>query len=293
MTNEPLTLFDLAPGKMLLDRYEILASHRRGGMSATLRVKDTQEDCEREIQVFHPTLLEDAGQANDFADRMTSWNAVNSPAVNRVLDVVIGDGGYLFLVTDLPPGASLRVWLNENGPMEAERVVRLALSLLAGLEEVHRRGLVHGDIKPLTIYLVPGARAAEERCVLVDGGITPGLWSAMHLGDKTALIGTPFYAPMEQFGGDAPTVQSDIYNLAPVLFELLTGVLPWKGNNFIEIFQAKLEKQPPPMRNRAPKVEVSAELERAIAGGLMGDHRDRYSSAALFRQELAAVAVEL
>ncbi|MAE28034.1 MAG: serine/threonine-protein kinase [Planctomycetota bacterium] len=296
MTDAPLTLFDLAPGKTLLGRYEILASHRQGGMSAALRVRDNEEGLEREMQVFPAALLENAGQAGEFAEILTTWQSIDSPAVNRVREVVAGNDGSLYMVTDLPPGASLRSWLNENGPMEPERVVRLGLGLLAGLEAIHRRGLVHGDIKPHTIHLDcagAGDAMGEECAVLVDGGITPGLWSAKHLGDRTALIGTPFYAPMEQFGGDSPTVQSDVYNLATVLFELVTGVLPWKGKSFIEIFQAKLDKQPPSMRGRAPQVEVPAELERAIAGGLMGDHRDRYASADLFRRELAAVAVEL
>jgi serine/threonine-protein kinase len=293
MTYAPLTLFDLVPGKVLLDRYEIIASHRQGGMSAALQVRDVPAGVERELQVFPAALLENAGQAGEFAEILTAWQSVESPAVNSVREVVAGSDGSLYMVTDLPPGNSLRNWLSDNGPMETERVVRLGLGLLAGLEEIHRRDLVHGDIKPHTIHLVAPAAGGEEHAVLVDGGITPGLWSAKHLGDRTALIGTPFYAPMEQFGGDSPTVQSDIYNLATVLFELATGVLPWKGRSFIEIFQAKLDKQPPSMRGRAPDVEVPAELERAIAGGLMGDHRDRYDSAALFRQELAAVAVEL
>src|SRR6185295_19899496 len=109
-------------------------------------------------------------------------------------------------------------------------------------------GLVHGDIKPSTIYV--DAKSKKLGPQLVDGGITPGLWNAKHLGERTALIGTPFYAPVEQFGGESPDVQSDVYNVATVLFEMATGVLPWKGKSFLEVFQAKLQKTPPSMKAR-------------------------------------------
>jgi serine/threonine-protein kinase len=144
---------------------------------------------------------------------------------------------------------------------------------------------VHGDVKPHTIQV---DEHKSLRVVLADGGITPGLWSAKHLGEKTALIGTPFYAPIEQFGGESPNVQSDIYNVATVLFEITTGTIPWKGKSFIEVFQSKLEKRPPAMKSRAPKVEVPAALEDAIAGGLMADKSERYATADEFRKQLLA-----
>ena len=104
------------------------------------------------------------------------------------------------------------------------------------------------------------------------------------------MIGTPFYAPVEQFGGDSPNVQSDVYNAATVLYELAAGVLPWSGRTILEIFQAKLEKAPPSIASRAPGVQVSARLEAAIAGGLMADWRARYRSAAEFRAALQAAS---
>ena len=122
----------------------------------------------------------------------------------------------------------------------------------------------------------------------VPGGITSGLWESKHLGDKTALIGTPFYAPVEQFGGDSPDVRSDVYNVATVLYELCTGVVPWPGKSFLEVFQSKLQSRPPRMTERAPGVNVPAALEEAIVGGLIAEARDRYASAEEFAQQLEA-----
>jgi serine/threonine protein kinase len=165
-------------------------------------------------------------------------------------------------------------------------VLRIGQQLLDGLSAIHAADLVHGDIKPHTIHVDPDKKLAT---LLVDGGITPALWSVKHLGDKTALIGTPYYAPVEQFGGESPDVQSDIYNVATVLFELVTGVLPWKGKSFLEVFQAKLDKQLPSMKHCAPKVAVPAGLEEAFAGGLAADKGQRYASVDEFRARLKAV----
>ena len=159
-----------------------------------------------------------------------------------------------------------------------------------GLERIHKAELVHGDIKPHTIHVSEGRKGLHAQ--LVDGGITPGLWNAKHLGEHTALIGTPFYAPVEQFGGESPDVQSDIYNVATVLFELACGTLPWPGSSFLEVFQAKLDRNAPSMAARAPDAELGPGREQAIVQGLMADRRGRYSDAADFRAALEAVTVE-
>jgi serine/threonine-protein kinase len=160
--------------------------------------------------------------------------------------------------------------------MEPARAKKLGMELCKGLSAIHAAGLVHGDIKPYTIHVAREKQPAKA--VFVDGGITPGLWSAKHLGDKTVLIGTPFYAPVEQFGGESPTVASDLYNLATVLYELVTGVVPWPGRNFLEVFQAKLQPTPS-MKLRAPEVEVPMGYEEVVQRALLAHEAERYSSA--------------
>lgn len=276
MTPKALSLFDLAPGKLLLDRYKILRTNRMGGMSTTFVVDDPETKSTLEVQVFPAALFEAKKVAADFADEMSAWTKVDSKHVLAARQVEALPDGTILYVTEMPPGTSLREWRKEGTAIEPARVVEIGLQLVAGLDEIHQRELVHGDIKPHTIHIEDKKKL---RVTLVDGGITPALWSAKHLGDKTALIGTPFYAPVEQFGGESPDVQSDIYNVATVLYELACGVLPWKGKSFLEVFQGKLEKRPPSMRSRAPKCEVPADLEAAIVGGLMADKKERYGDA--------------
>ena len=286
MAQKTISLFDLAPGKILLDRYKIKKPNRHGGMSTTFEVEDQNGGGGCELQVFPAALFESPKQAGEFAEAIGAWKRVVNPAVLATREVHALEDGTTLLVTDLPQGTSLRDWQRDHPVATPAQAVDLGIQLLEGLSAIHGADLVHGDIKPLTIHVTTGRKLAAT---LVDGGITPSVWSAKHLGDKTALIGTPFYAPIEQFGGDAPNVQSDVYNVATVLFELLTGVIPWKGKSFLEVFQAKLDKKPPSMKARAPKVEVPKALEEAVVGGLMADRHERYSSAEDFKKRLAAV----
>lgn len=284
-----LTLFDFAPGSVVDDRFEILGPHRQGGMSATFAVTDRMDGAKRELQVFPGALFETPKEGAKFAESLERWRAVQHDNVLHVIDVQAKEDGATLLLSEFPPERVLREIMKDKEPLAAEEVRRLGLSLSEGLSACHQAGLVHGDIKPFTVHL----RVDDERQpVLVDGGITRGLWSAKHLGDKTALIGTPVYAPVEQFGGDPPSEVSDIYNLSTVLYELVSGVVPWPGSNFLEIFQAKLEKVVPPMRRRAPGVEVPLELEAAIAKGLCADPRDRWQSAAELAEALSAASLE-
>lgn len=286
MPSKTVSLFDLAPGKLFQERYKIRRANRQGGMSATFEVEDTRDGETRELQVLPAALFESVQQSSEFAHTISGWKAVRAPAVLATHDVHTVEDGTIVLVTDLPAGKSLREWKQQHGTMSPAQLSDIGSQLLEGLTAIHAAGLVHGDIKPHTVFIESGKK---PHVMLVDGGITPALWSAKHLGDKTALIGTPFYAPVEQFGGESPDVQSDIYNLATVLFELVTGVIPWAGKTFLDVFQSKLAKSPPSMRSRAPKVVVPPELEQAIAGGLMTDKKERYKSAEEFRAKLAGV----
>ncbi len=280
-----LTLFDFAPGRRVDDRFEIGTSQRQGGMFAAFDIIDLSNGEPRELQVFPSGIFETPAQSRDFATELDGWRAVTAPRVLRVHEV-IARGDFVLLLTDRPRGPSLRSWLAGRKRLDVDVAVALGCDALEGLEAIHANGLVHGDVKPFTIHVeeVHGA----PRAMLVDGGITKGLWTAKHLGEKTALIGTPVYAPVEQFGGDSPNAQSDIYNVATVLFELIAGAVPWPGSSFLEVFQAKLAPAVPTIRQRAPDIKVPTAVEEAILDGLRSDARERWATAREFRSALQA-----
>ncbi|MEM7308306.1 MAG: serine/threonine-protein kinase [Planctomycetota bacterium] len=284
MSSESLTVYDLQPGKVVGGRYEVVSAHRQGGLSTAFEVRDTESDERCEMQLFPGALFDGDAQIHDFSASWNPWKRVESAAVLRVRDILALGDATLVLVSDFPSGDSLRAVLNSRKHLPLEDAVRFGVQLLEGLVEIHAHGLVHGDIKPYTIHI--SGEGGDAQAVLVDGGITPGLWTAKDLGDKTALIGTPYYAPVEQFGGDSPDVQSDIYNVATVLFECIAGLLPWNGTSFLEVFQAKLDKTPPSLRKRMPELDIDPELEAAIVTGCLADKKQRYATAKSFVERL-------
>jgi len=283
-----LSLFDLVPGKLLEDRFLIQDTSRQGGMAAVFRVRDQAHDEDVELQLFTASLFDTEKERAEFAALWERWLGVSAPTLAGLREVVELGGG-LALVTDLPHGRSLRKLLDEGRSFEEAQVIELGLAMCGGLGALHGRSLAHGDVKPQTIFVdeaSPNGLAPQ----LVDAGITSALWTAKHLGEQTALIGTPFYAPVEQFGGSAPDATSDVYNLAVVLFELLAGKLPWGGTSFLEVFQAKLAKETPRFSMRNPEARVSPELEAVIARGMAGARQDRFPDAVHFGAALADLA---
>jgi serine/threonine protein kinase len=291
MATAAFSLFDLVPDNLVLGRYRIGRPVRSGGLSATFQVQDEVAKEPRELTAFPPALFESAAQASDYRKALEAWRKVEHPGVARVFEVLAPAASTIVMISESARGESLADWAKQHSRAAQATVAGLGAHLLDALEAIHSRKLIHGDIKPATINVSAGKTAqAAPQVQLVDGGVTPGLWNAKHLGDRTALIGTPFYAPVEQFGGESPDVASDVYNVAAVLFELATGVLPWPGRSFLEIFQAKLDKQAPSMKKRAPTVEVEPAFELAVQRGLFTDKRQRYASAAQFKAALLPFA---
>lgn len=285
MAEQALTVYDLNPGKIISDRYEVVSANRHGGLSTAFKMKDLEQGDDCEMQLFPSALFESDEQMQEFAASWNPWKRVDSAAVLQVREILnLGDATML-LITDFPAGESLRTTLNDRGALPAEVVVSMGVQLLEGLSRVHSHGLIHGDIKPYTIHTV--GEDSELAAQVVDGGITPGLWTAKGLGEKTALIGTPFYAPIEQFGGDSPNIQSDIYNVAAVLFEAVAGVLPWSGGSFLEVFQSKLDKSAPTLSKRGSQVEIDPDLEAAIVTGCLAERDKRYATAEDFAERLS------
>lgn len=288
MANE-FSMFHLAPGKTVLGRFEIVRPTRQNDLALTFEAKEGDDPCE--LTFFPPALFDDASQVDEFCSFWEAWRSVDSPHVTRIREILTIGGECALLVSDAAPELSLREWLTKRAPLEPAEVLRIGVQLAEGLIGIHSANLVHGDLKPQTIHLTQGdGEAGTGTVVMVGGGVTTGIWNAKGLGERTALIGTPYYAPIEQFGGESPDERSDIYNVAAVLFELGCGVLPWPGKSFLEVFQAKLDKAAPSMKRRAPQVEFPAEVEAAIVKGLLADRNDRYATAEQLLAGLRAVS---
>src|SRR5512147_404396 len=130
MSVKPLTLFDLAPGKDLLERYTIRRAHRQGGMSTTFEVEDKKRKSSCEVQVFPAALFENPQQAREFAESLSAWMRVDDKHVLAARDVHALEDGSILFVTDMPGGGSLRDWLRTHPVSPAETVIEIGKQLL-------------------------------------------------------------------------------------------------------------------------------------------------------------------
>lgn len=289
MSHATFSIFDFQPGRTVLERFRIVKPLRQSGLSAAFEAIDERDGAQARctLVVFSGALFEGAKEVEQFRATWKPWTKVRSPHVPAVREIVALPQHGTLLVAECADGIPLKEWLRTRGPLPPDATRALGLQLAQALEAIHEQKLVHGDIKPQNILVAE--RDGALSLALVDGGVTTGMWSAKHLGEHTALIGTPYYAPIEQFSGESPDRQSDIYNVATVLFECATGVLPWPGKSMLELFQAKLDRSEPSMKRRAPQSDVPAELEATIVKGLLADRRERYVNATEFREALQAV----
>ncbi len=284
MSSPGIVLFDLKVGKVLLSRYRIEETMAHGPLSARFRVHDQEMDCDLALELFTSGLFEGPGQATFFAERLSAYGDASSGVAVQTHSVETTDGGDVLRFCELPAASSLRDRLREEGHLPRDQVSGMVSSLLEGLSDLHEKGIAHGDLKPSTVYV------CERGTLTVEGGVTPGLWRAQHMGARTSLIGTPYYSPLEQFGGDAPDADADLYAVGTLAYEALSGSLPWSGKGFIEVFQSKMEDNPPPMESRASGVRVGEDLERVIRKAIRARRGDRYQNAQAFLEDWIAAS---
>ncbi len=191
-------------------------------------------------------------------------------------------GGLLYYVQPHVPGGSLRDRLVEKSPLPIKDALRIAQEIGAGLDFAHRKGFVHRDVKPENILF------ADGHAVLADFGVARACCDAEDGVTEVGLaVGTPEYMSPEQASGDEDlSAASDVYSLACVVYEMLAGEPPFRGNSSRAVIAQHVTAAPRPLRGFRP--DVPAGTERAIARGLEKDPAQRYPSAAEFVAALAA-----
>jgi serine/threonine protein kinase len=284
MAQMGLNLFDLQVGKVLLGRYRLDETMAHGPLSARFRVHDLETDSGLALELFTSGLFEGHGQATFFAERLKAYGAASSRIAVATHAIEVTDGGDMLRFCEIPSTVSLRQRLRDEKRLPRQEVISMVSSLLEGLAELHGEGMAHGDLKPSTVFVDEGS------AVTVEGGVTPGLWRAQHMGARTSLIGTPYYSPLEQFSGEAPDADADLYAIGTLAYEALSGSLPWAGQGYIEVFQSKMEDNPPPMESRATGIRVGENLEQVIRKSIRARRGDRYQGARAFLADWSAAA---
>jgi serine/threonine-protein kinase len=235
------------------------------------------------VKFLHPWIAAQKAFLSRFETEAKAMSRLGHPNCVSVID--FGVDGAPYLVMDFVTGRTLREVMLA-GPMEVERVFKIAQQLLGGLGHAHAQGIVHRDLKPENLIL-SGEPGLEEHLRILDFGLAklrdgPAMTAGM-------AVGTPSYMSPEQSGGTGTVdARTDLYAVGVLLFEILAGRKPFQSENVGELIYMHRESPPPRLREVAPDSGYSAELEALLAKALSKLPEDRFQSAAELAAALAA-----
>lgn len=260
-----------AGGPHRVGQYEILEEIARGGMGVVFRGRQPSLGREVAIKMLLPTFAGDPELNARFQIEAGAIALLAHENIVRIHDVLF-DSGTWYIIMELIAGPSLRQVMDGAGPLEPGRAADLARQTANALAVAHARGIVHRDIKPGNLLLT-----ASGVLKVMDFGIAKMASSKLRTVTGTVL-GTPAYMSPEQAGGEPVDARADLYAVAVLLFELVTGRLPFVGGGAVAIAMQHLAAPPPDPRSLRP--DLPEGLARVINKGLAKGRQDRYQSCA-------------
>jgi len=261
-----------------------------GGMGSVYKAEQPSMNRMVAIKVLHPRFVTRDDLVARFRREARAMSQLSHPNTARVYKYGALDDGSVYFVMDYLEGRNLAAEVRENGPMPPERAVRLMVQVCGALEEAHRAGIVHRDLKPENIFLTLQGGTTDFPKVL-DFGLAKMSEKQMGNGSmmftqQGMVFGTPEFMSPEQTQGDTLDRRSDIYSLGLILYELLTGKLPFDATKPIDIMRAHVQEPPLPLNGRVPGREFSAQLADAIGKALEKKRDNRYATALEFADAL-------
>ncbi len=265
---------------MLGGRYELIAPIAAGGMARVWSARDVQLSRDVAIKILHPHLVNDDGFVARFRREAVASARLQHRSIVAVYDT-ISTPEIEAIVMELIEGETLRTLLDAKGALSAHEVADYGGQIAEALAVAHATGLVHRDIKPANIMV-----RGDGRVKVTDFGIAKAADDA-DLTSTGTLLGTAKYLSPEQVTGAPVDPRSDLYALGVVLFEALTGSVPFKENTDAATALARIREDPPPLTRLRPN--VPGDLDRVIQRLMARELDDRYAAASEVAQALAAV----
>lgn len=268
----------MQPGHILSGRYRVLSTLGGGGMANVYLAEDTTLGRRVAIKVLHQRLVEDPKFVERFRREAKAAAGLNHPNIVAVYDW--GQAGEQnYIVMEYVEGETLKDRIRRNGRLGLDEASGIALELLAAIAAAHAKGVIHRDIKSQNILM-----DAEGRAKVADFGIAqagdPGMTEA------GSILGTAQYLAPEQARGEPVDERSDLYSVGVVLYEMLTGGVPFKGDSAVTVALKHVNELPAEPAERVPGIPYS--LNQIVLKALAKDPARRYGSAAEFAADLRA-----
>ena len=264
-------------GQKISDRYQIIKSIGEGGMANVYLAYDTILDRNVAVKVLRGDLATDEKFVRRFQREALSTSSLSNPNIVEVYDVGEDNGEY-YIVMEYVEGKHLKNLLKKRGKLTVSEVVDIVLQITNGLSVAHDSYIIHRDIKPQNILILDNGLIK-----ITDFGIAVAM-NATQLTQTNSVMGSVHYLPPEQASGKGATLQSDIYSIGILMYELLTGKLPFKGDNAVEIALKHLKEPMPSIRDEIPDIPQS--VENIILKATAKNPKNRYADAREMHEDL-------
>jgi tRNA A-37 threonylcarbamoyl transferase component Bud32 len=284
--------FDQLVGATLADRYAIVRRIGEGGMGAVYEARHSIIGKRVAIKVLLEKFLENEELIARLLQEARLASSIGHQNIVDVTDFGTTRDGRAFVVMEFLEGEPLSELIMRDAPLPVERSLGIVKQVASALVAAHAKGIVHRDVKPENVYLV--RRGDQDFVKVVDFGVSKAVRSREEAGSEWqrltrtgTVLGTPLFMPPEQAAGaEDIDHRADIWATALILYECLTGELPFRGNNYLGVVAQIQNKEVQPPSVLRPELGIPAAVDRVVMRGLEKDRSRRYQQMALFERDL-------
>lgn len=285
--SDPLIGQEIAEGQ-----FRVLERIGAGGMGAVYKAEQPSMNRYVAVKVLHQKYLDRKDVVSRFRREARAMSQLSHPNTARVTEYGQLPDESLYFVMEYLQGRNLAHHVRAEGPMDEERAINVMMQVCGALEEAHRAGIIHRDLKPENIFLT-NQGGIEDFPKVLDFGLAKVTEKQMGpnslmLTKQGMVFGTPEFMSPEQAQGDPLDARSDIYAVALIMYELLTGKLPFDATGAVDIMKAQVKDPPIPLSQRVPGKAFSDALEATLMKALAKRREERPASALEFAQQLKA-----
>lgn len=264
-------------GQRINERYEIICSIGEGGMANVYLAYDIILERKVAVKILRGDLSEDEKFVRRFQREAISASSLNHPNIVEVYDVGEDNGKY-FIVMEYVEGRTLKQLIKKRGALTLAEVVDIMLQLTSAIAHAHNSYIIHRDIKPQNVIILE-----DGRVKIMDFGIAAQLNSG-ELTQTNSVMGTVYYLPPEQANGSATTTKSDIYSLGILMYELVVGKVPFRGESPVEVAIKQMKESIPDIVSYNPDIPQS--IENIILKAAAKNPKNRYETAMEMHEDL-------